>query len=124
MAVCEKRSHILEAVDGELEMEDVAPSYEAESGSTSNGFARFCTANVSNHRIEQNFPAVILPPNPNTVPTSSPPLPMSPPPPPPPPPPPLPPPPPPPLSTLPNPVTNVLDSKLHVSMHPIALLFY
>ncbi|KAL1816670.1 hypothetical protein ACET3Z_019244 [Daucus carota] len=113
IAACEKRSHILEAVDGELEMEDVAPSCEAEPGGTSNGRVR--SAEVVNGRIEQNFPAVILPPNPKTVPTSSPPLPMSPPPSPPPPPPPLPPPPPPPLSTLPNPVTNIPDSKLYAN---------
>ncbi|KAL8148942.1 protein HUA2-LIKE 2-like isoform X2 [Apium graveolens] len=114
IAVSEKRSHILEAVDGELEMEDVAPSCEAELGSTSNGRVR--NAEVSDHRIEQNLPAVNLPPKPKAVPASSPPLPMSPPPPPPPPPPPLPPPPPPPpLSALPNSVTNVLDSKLYTN---------
>ncbi|KAK1399010.1 Glutathione peroxidase [Heracleum sosnowskyi] len=113
IAASEKRSHILEAVDGELEMEDVAPSCEAELASTSNGRVR--SAEVSNHRVEQNLPAVNLPPKPKAVPASSPPLPMSPPPPPPPPPPPLPPPPPPPLSALPNPVTNILDSKLYTN---------
>lgn len=116
IAIGEKRSHILEAVDGELEMEDVAPSCEAELGSTSNGRVR--SAEASDHRIEQNLPAVNLPPKPKAVPASSPPLPMSPPPPPPPPPPPLPPPPPPPpLSALPDPVTSALDSKLYVRMH-------
>ncbi|XP_057780454.1 protein HUA2-LIKE 3-like [Salvia miltiorrhiza] len=35
-AAVEKRSHILEDVDGELEMEDVAPSCDAEVTSTSN----------------------------------------------------------------------------------------
>lgn len=77
----EKHRHILEDVDGELEMEDVAPPCDMEMGSTHNS-AEINTAQTS---LDQLAPFV--PPLPQDVPPSSPPLPSSPPPPPPPPPP-------------------------------------
>ncbi|KAJ0052661.1 hypothetical protein Pint_03373 [Pistacia integerrima] len=83
--VIEKHRHILEDVDGELEMEDVAPPCDMEMVSTNNS-AEINTALTS---LDQSAPFV--PPLPQDVPPSSPPLPSSPPPPPPPPPPPLPP---------------------------------
>ncbi|XP_076901147.1 protein HUA2-LIKE 2-like [Bidens hawaiensis] len=86
----EKHTHVLEDVDGELEMEDVAPTCEGEFTVTAD------VAKVAH-----------LPPLPSDLPPSSPPLPNSPPPhaalPPPPPPPATLPPPPLPLVTLPPP---------------------
>ncbi|KAK3193862.1 hypothetical protein Dsin_025172 [Dipteronia sinensis] len=80
----EKHRHILEDVDGELEMEDVAPSCDIDKSSTN------CDAgvNISQTAHDQFLP--FAPPLPQDLPPSSPPLPSSPPPPPPPPPPPLP----------------------------------
>lgn len=80
--VIEKHRHILEDVDGELEMEDVAPPCDMEIGSTNNSAEINNTAQTS---LDQLAPFV--PPLPQDVPPSSPPLPSSPPPPPPPPPP-------------------------------------
>ncbi|KAI7755500.1 hypothetical protein M8C21_031674 [Ambrosia artemisiifolia] len=96
----EKHTHVLEDVDGELEMEDVAPICEGEVTVTA---LLAKAAEVSQLHLQQQ-----LPPLPEDLPPSSPPLPKSPPPhasfPPPPPPPqasvPLPPPPP---ATLPPP---------------------
>lgn len=106
ISVNEKRSRILEDVDGELEMEDVAPSCEAELISASNH--RFNTAEISHQQFEQNLPLPFAPMLPKDVPPSYPPLPTSPPPPPP---------PPPPQSAAPEPTTSVLDSttSIHVS---------
>ncbi|KAK6940861.1 PWWP domain [Dillenia turbinata] len=91
-AVIEKHRHILADVDGELEMEDVAPSSDLdmiEVDQTTHATG----APVLPHQVEQHFPLPFAPPLPHEVPPSCPPLPTSPPPPPPPPPPPLPPPP-------------------------------
>ena len=76
----EKRKHILEDVDGELEMEDVAPEIEMSSNS---GAAGVNTAQTSRGQCDQHFPLPFAPPLPHDVPPS-PPLPSSPPPPPPP----------------------------------------
>ncbi|KAK6260122.1 hypothetical protein SCA6_014596 [Theobroma cacao] len=106
--VIEKRRHILEDVDGELEMEDVAP--EIEMSSTS-GAAGVNTAQTSLEQCDQHFPLPFAPPLPHDVPPSSPPLPSSPPPPPPPPPPPI-----PPCPTS-DPFANGVDSTSHTSVH-------
>ncbi|KAK2990519.1 hypothetical protein RJ640_019799 [Escallonia rubra] len=106
ISLTEKRSHILEDVDGELEMEDVAPSCDVDMSSNS---ARVITADTSHRRFENHFPPPFAPPLPMDVPPSSPPLPKSPPPPPPPPPPSL------HLSGMPDPVG--LDSKLYPGSH-------
>lgn len=104
----EKHTHILEEVDGELEMEDVAPSYQVEVNSTS------CVAVNNMHRpVEHHFPLLNAPPLPQYVWPSSPPLPSSPPP--------LPPPPPPlpqaPHSRMHEPYMNSVDSKLYTNSH-------
>ncbi|KAG5231841.1 HUA2 protein [Salix suchowensis] len=97
----EKHTHILEDVDGELEMEDVAPSCEAEMSSTSG-------------LLEQCLPQPFAPPLPQDVPPSSPPLPSSPPPPPP---------PPPPAmacsSAMPDPYTCGVDSNIYTNSHDL-----
>ncbi|KAJ0742634.1 putative PWWP domain, CID domain-containing protein [Helianthus annuus] len=124
----EKHTHVLEDVDGELEMEDVAPTCEGDVTVTAD-VAK--AAEASQHQLQQQ-----LPPLPIDLPPSSPPLPNSPPPhasfPPPPPPatlppppPPhvaLPPPPPPPVSittpppdTLPTPSSATLPAPLPLS---------
>ncbi|TYI00488.1 hypothetical protein ES332_A11G137600v1 [Gossypium tomentosum] len=105
----EKRRHILEDVDGELEMEDVAPEIEMSSTSCAAGTN---TAQTLQEHCDQHFPLPFAPPLPHDVHPSSPPLPSSPPPPPPPPPP-LPPPIPPPIS---GPYTNNVDSTIHTSI--------
>ncbi|XP_024981062.1 protein HUA2-LIKE 2-like [Cynara cardunculus var. scolymus] len=107
----DKHTHVLEDVDGELEMEDVAPSREAEiTDSTNNGLGK-----VAIH------PPLFAPPLPKDLPPSSPPLPNSPPPPPPPsalpPPPPASLPPPPPAS-LPPPPPPVLPPPPPASLPP------
>ncbi|RVX20823.1 Protein HUA2-like 3 [Vitis vinifera] len=71
-----------EHVDGELEMEDVAPSCEVEM-SSARDVSGINNAHNS-HQFEPQFPLSYAPPLPNDVPPSSPPLPTSPPPPPPP----------------------------------------
>lgn len=81
----ERHRHILEDVDGELEMEDVAPSCDVDTSSSS-GVAIANTMQASHNQFEQNCPLPLAPPLPQDVPPSSPPLPSSPPPPPPPPP--------------------------------------
>ncbi|MFS8014500.1 putative PWWP domain, CID domain-containing protein [Helianthus anomalus] len=107
----EKHTHVLEDVDGELEMEDVAPTHEGRVIVTAPVEKAVGT---SHHQLPQH-----LPPLPQDLPPSFPPLPSSPPPPPPaslPPPPPtppsapLPPPPPPPvlLSAPPPPPASLL----------------
>ncbi|XP_057966625.1 protein HUA2-LIKE 3-like isoform X4 [Malania oleifera] len=103
----EKHRHILEDVDGELEMEDVAPSNEVEMNAT-NKVAEVYIVQASHHRSEQLFPLSFAPPLPCDMPPSSPPLPTSPPPAAPPPPPPLPPP------AISHPFTNGVDSKLYM----------
>ena len=108
----EKHRHILEDVDGELEMEDVAPSCEVEM-SSARDVSGINNAHNS-HQFEPQFPLSYAPPLPNDVPPSSPPLPTSPPPPPPPPPPPslpLPP------SAISDPFTHDGDSKVYVGTH-------
>ncbi|KAK7242976.1 hypothetical protein RIF29_37758 [Crotalaria pallida] len=97
----EKRRHVLEDVDGELEMEDVAPSVDGGNAMP----------------FEKNPPLFFPPALPPEKPSS--PSPPSCPPPPPPPPPPLPslPPPPPPLhlmSSTPNPCHAAVDSKVYM----------
>ncbi|XVF32624.1 hypothetical protein REPUB_Repub17cG0098300 [Reevesia pubescens] len=101
----EKRRHILEDVDGELEMEDVAPS-EIEMSSNS-AAAGVNTIETLREQCDQHFPLPFAPPLPHDVPPSSPPLPSSPPP--------LPPPIPPcPIS---DPYANVVDSTIYTSIH-------
>ncbi|XP_077219072.1 protein HUA2-LIKE 2-like [Tasmannia lanceolata] len=107
----EKHHHILEDVDGELEMEDVAPSCDGEVTSryrfvgTDNGHA-------FNHYLDQRLSVPFIPPLPVQMPPSPPPLPSSPPP--------MCPPPPPPLP-LPSPSTypfaNPVDSHLYRGTH-------
>ncbi|PPR86024.1 hypothetical protein GOBAR_AA34666 [Gossypium barbadense] len=58
----EKRRHILEDVDGELEMEDVAP--EIEMSSTS-GTAAINTAQTLQEHCDQHFPLPFAPPFPH-----------------------------------------------------------
>ncbi|KDP21494.1 hypothetical protein JCGZ_21965 [Jatropha curcas] len=111
----EKHTHILEDVDGELEMEDVAPSCEVEASST-NGIAGVNGVPNLHDQLEQNFPLPFAPPLPQDVPPSSPPLPTSPPPPPPPPPPPLPP-TGPPSCAMPDSYVNGVDSKIYTNSH-------
>lgn len=82
----EKHRHVLEDVDGELEMEDVAPSRDVEM----NSFCNVDGGNVSqasHNQVEKSIPLSLCPPLPQDVHISSPPLPSSPPPLPPPPPP-------------------------------------
>lgn len=81
--VTERHRHILEDVDGELEMEDVAPSFDVDM-SSSHGVAGVNVVQASHNQFEQHFPIPFAPPLPHDVPPSSPPLPSSPPPPPPP----------------------------------------
>ncbi|KAK4441695.1 protein HUA2-LIKE 3 [Sesamum alatum] len=50
----EKRSHILEHVDGELEMEDVAPTCEVEISSTSNISGTDCKQ-MSQHQSDNHY---------------------------------------------------------------------
>lgn len=106
----EKHRHILEDVDGELEMEDVAPSCEVETSSSFHVAEVNAMQTLHNH-CEQHVPVPFAPPLPQDVPPSSPPLPSSPPPPPPPPPPPVPPP------AMSDPYTNGVDSKVYVDTH-------
>ncbi|KAL0371340.1 UNVERIFIED_CONTAM: protein HUA2-LIKE 3 [Sesamum angustifolium] len=81
-----KRSHILEDVDGELEMEDVAPCCEVEITSTSNiGGAE--STQMLHHQSNSHYAAQFTPQHANDVQLTSAPLSRSPPPPPPPPPP-------------------------------------
>lgn len=105
--VIEKHTHILEDVDGELEMEDVAPSCEGVVNAASD-VAGVNAAGISHQQYRQQFPTPYAPPLPQDVPPSSPPLPKSPPPLPPPPPPPPPPP-------LPDAINNSLDPKLYMA---------
>ncbi|XP_050366914.1 protein HUA2-LIKE 2 isoform X1 [Argentina anserina] len=77
----ERHRHILEDVDGELEMEDVAPSCDVDI-SSSCGVAGVNVVQASHSQFEQHFPHPFPPPLPQDVPPSSPPLPSSPPPPP------------------------------------------
>ncbi|KAF5732747.1 Tudor/PWWP/MBT domain-containing protein putative isoform 2 [Tripterygium wilfordii] len=114
----EKGRHILEEVDGELEMEDVAPACDVEMSST-NGAPAVIAAQATQDRFVQHFPLPYAPPLPQDVPPSSPPLPSSPPPPPPPPPPSVP--PAPILVPLPRtcsrpPYANAVDSKHYYNM--------
>ncbi|XP_015583234.1 protein HUA2-LIKE 2 [Ricinus communis] len=108
----EKHTHILEDVDGELEMEDVAPSCEIEA-SSAGGIGGVNAVHIPQSQLEQHFSLPFAPPLPQDVPPSSPPLPTSPPPPPPPPPPPaiL------PSSGMPDPYVNGVDSKLYTNSH-------
>ncbi|CAN6452832.1 unnamed protein product [Victoria cruziana] len=76
----EKRRHILEDVDGELEMEDVSPSCETEvsAGDVPRSDKRL--SSISQFDTCHSFP-VDQPPLPEEIPPSPPPLPSSPPPP-------------------------------------------
>lgn len=90
----EKRRHVLEDVDGELEMEDVAPSIDVELNS-------ICNVNGGNATpVETNPPLSFAPPLPQDVRPSSPTPPKSPPPPP----------PPPPLPPLPPPTLHLMSA--------------
>lgn len=80
ISVVEKHRHILEDVDGELEMEDVAPSSEAVA-STSNVVST--ESQTFDHPPGSVVGVPFAPPLPQDVPPRSPPLPTSPPPPPP-----------------------------------------
>lgn len=60
IATVEKRSHILEDVDGELEMEDVAPSFDTEVTSVSNIPESDCTQ-AQHHRPESHYGAPFAP---------------------------------------------------------------
>ncbi|XP_051143206.1 protein HUA2-LIKE 3-like isoform X2 [Andrographis paniculata] len=55
-AAVEKRSHILKDVDGELEMEDVAPCYEIDTTSSSNIGGTDCT-DISLHQSDSQYEA-------------------------------------------------------------------
>ena len=101
----EKQRHILEDVDGELEMEDVAPEIEMSS---TNGAAGVNTAQTLQEQCDQHFSLPVAPPLPHDVPPSSPPLPSSPPPPPPPIPPPCP---------ISDSYGNTVESTIHTSIH-------
>ncbi|XP_072974602.1 protein HUA2-LIKE 3-like [Typha angustifolia] len=73
----EKHRHILEDIDGELEMEDVAPPFETEVRSVSQlATSDKCAENQSDQHQAPDF----TPPLPNETPPSPPPLPSSPPP--------------------------------------------
>ncbi|GLT54277.1 hypothetical protein SLA2020_274890 [Shorea laevis] len=74
----EKHRHILEDVDGELEMEDVAPSCEVETNSSFH-VAEVNAVQTLHGQCEQHVPLSFAPPLPQDVPPSSPPLPSSPP---------------------------------------------
>ncbi|KAG8389375.1 hypothetical protein BUALT_Bualt02G0222700 [Buddleja alternifolia] len=110
----EKRSHILEDVDGELEMEDVAPSFDVELASTSKISGAGGTQ-VSHHQTDNHCGPPFPPQQPKDVILTSVPLPRSPLP--------LPPPPPPPHPLPPsdftpgvlNSVSNGPDTKLYSS---------
>ncbi|KAK6164715.1 hypothetical protein DH2020_001579 [Rehmannia glutinosa] len=77
----EKRSHILEDVDGELEMEDVAPCCEDEITSTSN-IAGADQTQMSHQQPDNNYGVPFTTQQPKDVPLTSAPLLSSPPPPP------------------------------------------
>lgn len=76
----EKHRLVLEDVDGELEMEDVAPpcGHEASQSTCNNKGAE--TSSNCNHKCEQNNLLSFAPPLPEERPPSPPPLPSSPPP--------------------------------------------
>lgn len=76
--IMEKRRHILEDVDGELEMEDVAPPCEVEMSSSNSVVVNAVEA--VHDKFEQHFSLPMAPPLPQDVPPSCPPLPSSPPP--------------------------------------------
>eukprot|EP01018_Ginkgo_biloba_P025613 Gb_39860 [translate_table: standard] len=116
----ERHRHILEDVEGELEMEDVSPSSDYEELSNKNHTLgaetrpvgpseAFCSLTLDETNCYPPLP-LVPPPLPEDVPPSPPPLPASPPPPSPPPPPPLPPPSPPfvsqPLFSMPSTSSN------------------
>ncbi|KAL9227877.1 hypothetical protein vseg_003518 [Gypsophila vaccaria] len=110
LPTADKHRHILEDVDGELEMEDLAPSCETGHDAASTAVAGSVSANV--HHCQKQFTS-FAPPIPNDVPPRAPPLPSSPPPLPPLPPPP--PPPPPPLAPCTTPMPHVdADPHCHV----------
>ncbi|KAK6937503.1 CID domain [Dillenia turbinata] len=111
----EKHRHILADVDGELEMEDVAPSSDLDMMQVDQT-THVTGAPVLPHQVEQHFLPPFAPPLPHEVPPSSPPLPTSPPPPPPPPLPPL-----PPRPSAPNSFTSSVDSskQLYMSSHVV-----
>ncbi|CAK9151043.1 unnamed protein product [Ilex paraguariensis] len=58
----EKHRHILEDVDGELEMEDVAPTCEAEMSSTNNVIG-VNPAQAAHHQFKQHLPPPFAPPS-------------------------------------------------------------
>ncbi|KAL2900608.1 Protein HUA2-LIKE 3 [Bienertia sinuspersici] len=108
-----KHRHILEDVDGELEMEDVAPSSDIERDPCA---ATATDAALDTHSCKEQVTSFV-PPLPHEVPPRAPPLPTSPPPLPPLPPPPPPPPPPPALAHVPTMSRMDVDSQLHVVRH-------
>ncbi|KAL4325155.1 hypothetical protein GQ457_11G002770 [Hibiscus cannabinus] len=102
----EKRRHILEDVDGELEMEDVAPSEIEMSSATA--AAGVNASQASGQQGDQHFSLPFAPPLPHDVPPSSPPPPPTLPPPPPPNPPPCP---------ISDHYANGVNSTIHTSIH-------
>ncbi|PIA26492.1 hypothetical protein AQUCO_09200002v1 [Aquilegia coerulea] len=105
----EKRCHILEDVDGELEMEDVAPSYEVEKSSYD--VSGVHNVETSNYQFSQHLPLPCAPPHPGNGAPSPPPLPASPPPM-------VPPPPPlPSQAVVCHPFTDSGDMKFHTNVH-------
>ncbi|KAL9239218.1 hypothetical protein vseg_013558 [Gypsophila vaccaria] len=108
----EKHRHILEDVDGELEMEDVAPSCEIGTDTSTSGV----NAAANNHHSQKQFTSFVpplpldVPPFPSAAPPPPPPSLL---PPPPPPPPLLPPPPPPPSLPPPPPPPPLLPPPPH-----------
>ncbi|PIN03067.1 hypothetical protein CDL12_24423 [Handroanthus impetiginosus] len=72
-----KRSHILEDVDGELEMEDVAPSCEIHTTSTNNSAGTGCVQ-MSHHRSDNNYGTPFAPQQPKDTQPMSAPMPSSP----------------------------------------------
>ncbi|KAF5187754.1 Enhancer of ag-4 protein [Thalictrum thalictroides] len=109
MSAFGKHCHILEDVDGELEMEDVAPSFEVEKSSYDASGVH--NAETSNYQFGQHLPVPCAPPLPGHFPPSPPPLPASPPPM-------VPPPPPlPPQAVISHPFTDSGDMKFHTNAH-------
>ncbi|GAB4841173.1 hypothetical protein Ancab_021917 [Ancistrocladus abbreviatus] len=104
----EKHRHVLAAVDGELEMEDVAPSCEAEmrQATSASGVSGAHSLHPSAQQFPSSYAALLT----HDMPPSAPPLPASPPPPPP---------PPPPIPHAPTISHHGVDSQVHLGRHNI-----
>lgn len=122
----DRNHHILEDVDGELEMEDVSASSKDEKGVSGNeplSLDQWHQTERSSESIQNMLPPLpVDPPLPLDSPPPPPPLPPSPPPSPPPPPPPLSPSPPPPPPTLPPPPS--VPPPPGPSSPPVSLLYH